>query len=228
MSGRIRPGASGESSPTPGGQQERFPGFDVVAQSPHWDRTTQEVVLARLQDPGPPQFFTEAELAAARTLCDVLLDQRDEPHIPVALMLDARLAKGSTDGWRYADMPEDGQAWRAVLSGLDDDAVQAYGAPLAELKPADSESVVAAVQHAQGAWHGLPSAHVWSLVTRYACTAYYSHPWAWNEIGFSGPAYPRGYKNIGVDRREPWEVLDHEDLDPVALDQRAHGSTGSA
>ena len=40
---------------------------------------------------------------------------------------------------------------------------------------------------------------------RYACTAFYSHPWAWNEIGFGGPAYPRGYKNIGLDRREPWE-----------------------
>ena len=38
------------------------------------------------------------------------------------------------------------------------------------------------------------------------CTAFYSHPAAWNEIGFAGPAYPRGYKNLGVDRREPFEV----------------------
>jgi hypothetical protein len=49
---------------------------------------------------------------------------------------------------------------------------------------------------------------VWSLWTRYACTAFYSHPAAWNEIGFAGPAYPRGYKNTGVDRREPFEVRD--------------------
>ncbi len=47
--------------------------------------------------------------------------------------------------------------------------------------------------------------HVWSLWTRYACTAFYSHPLAWNEIGFSGPAYPRGYKNAGVEA-EPFEV----------------------
>ncbi len=31
---------------------------------------------------------------------------------------------------------------------------------------------------------------------------------AWQEIGFPGPAYPRGYKNIGIDRREPFEVRD--------------------
>ncbi|HLI25128.1 MAG TPA: hypothetical protein VKU91_09240, partial [Acidimicrobiales bacterium] len=35
------------------------------------------------------------------------------------------------------------------------------------------------------------------------------HPWAWNEMGFGGPAYPRGYKALGIDQRERWEVADH-------------------
>jgi hypothetical protein len=43
---------------------------------------------------------------------------------------------------------------------------------------------------------------------RYSCTAYYAHPRAWDEMGWGGPAYPRGYKNIGVDAREPYEVAD--------------------
>jgi len=42
--------------------------------------------------------------------------------------------------------------------------------------------------------------------TRYACTAFYAHPSAWAEIGFPGPAYPRGYKNAGVGKLEPFEV----------------------
>ena len=37
-------------------------------------------------------------------------------------MIDARLAEQQTDGWRYADMPEDGQAWRDSLRYLDEDA----------------------------------------------------------------------------------------------------------
>ena len=53
------------------------------------------------------------------------------------------------------------------------------------------------------------------LWMRYACTAFYSHPSAWNEIGFGGPAYPRGYKNIGLGRREPWEVAEVDADDPV-------------
>jgi hypothetical protein len=36
--------------------------------------------------------------------------------------------------------------------------------------------------------------------------AYYAHPTAWNEIGFGGPASPRGYARMGLDRRDPWEA----------------------
>ncbi len=38
----------------------------------------------------------------------------------------------------------------------------------------------------------------WSVVMRAVLSAFYSHPWAWNEIGFGGPAYPRGYARLGV------------------------------
>jgi hypothetical protein len=38
------------------------------------------------------------------------------------------------------------------------------------------------------------------------CGAYYSHPHAWSEIGFGGPANPRGYVRMYFDRRDPWEA----------------------
>ena len=56
---------------------------------------------------------------------------------------------------------------------------------------------------------------------RYACTAFYAHPWAWNEIGFGGPAYPRGYKHLALGGREPWEVAEHDADDPVPWAERA-------
>ncbi len=51
----------------------------------------------------------------------------------------------------------------------------------------------------------MTASHVWSLWTRYACEAFYAHPYAWDEIGFGGPAYPRGYLRLGRGSREPWE-----------------------
>jgi hypothetical protein len=46
-------------------------------------------------------------------------------------------------------------------------------------------------------------------------SAFYSHPWSWNEIGFGGPAYPRGYARIGAGQREHWETPPVFDPDPV-------------
>jgi Gluconate 2-dehydrogenase subunit 3 len=197
----------------------RFPGFEVLDQSPHWDRVTADVVLARTDTPGPVKFFTEAEESCARALLNLLTGQDGghELDIPVLEMVDARLAAGETDGWRYADMPEDGQAWRDTLAHLDTDAQQRCGTGFAQAAPADQLKLVQAVQDLKSAdWHGLPAAHVWSLWTRYACTAFYAHPFAWAEIGFPGPAYPRGYKNAGVGKLEPFEVGDaHPAEDPV-------------
>ena len=75
-------------------------------------------------------------------------------------------------------------------------------------------------------WHGLNAAHVWSLWTRYACTAFYAHPSAWNEIGFPGPAYPRGYKHAGVDAREPFEVADAHPVSDPARDLATEPASG--
>ena len=42
----------------------------------------------------------------------------------------------------------------------------------------------------------------------YVTDAYYAHPTAWNEIGFGGPASPRGYVRLDKNRRDPWEAAE--------------------
>ena len=198
---------SGGARETPG-WAGRFPGFDVLEQAPHWDQVTAGVVLARTDTPTAVKFFTESEESCARALLNLLTGQ-DGQAVPVLEMVDARLAAGETDGWRYADMPEDGQAWRDTLAYLDADADGRGGTTFAAAPEKLQLELIQAVQdRGSEDWHGLNAAHVWSLWTRYACTALYAHPLAWNEIGFSGPAYPRGYKNAGVDKLEPFEVRD--------------------
>lgn len=203
------------AAPTP---QDRFPGFSAMRQASRWDEVTALAIRSRTLAPAAPRFFTAAEQATVRALVGQLLDQpHDNLRVPVMEMIDARLADGQTDGWRYEDMPEDGQAWRATLAHLDSDAKKRFGAGFAACQAGEQTAIVQAVQDlGSRGWHGLPAAQVWSLWTRYACTALYAHPAAWDEIGFSGPAYPRGYKNIGVNALEPFEVRDARPAqDPV-------------
>jgi hypothetical protein len=141
----------------------------------------------------------------------------------VLSLIDARLAAGETDGWHYDDMPQDGQAWRDTLGLLDSDAVHRYGANYPAIEVEHQMALLRQVQIAatdDASWHQFSATRVWSLWTRYACTAFYSHPWAWNEIGFSGPAYPRGYLNPGVDARESFEVVDPDDVAPFPFADR--------
>lgn len=192
----------------------RFPGFDAAGQAGHWDAVTAGVVLDRLSMPPDIRYFTPAEEAAATALCDQLLGQARDPLVPLVPMIDTRLAEQQTDGWHYGDMPEDGQAWRDSLAALDADADDKFGRGLAECTPGEQQAIIQAVQDlGSGDWHGLNAGHVWSLWTRYACTAFYAHPGAWNEIGFPGPAYPRGYKNKALGGREPFEVADAQPED---------------
>ena len=108
-------------------------------------------MLSRLGRPPDLRFFTPSQEAIATALCDRLLDQDAGPSaIPVVAMIDARLAGQETDGWRYADLPEDGQAWRDTLRYLDDDARAKTGDGFARCPAADQRAIIQAVQDLGG------------------------------------------------------------------------------
>ncbi|WP_295121656.1 gluconate 2-dehydrogenase subunit 3 family protein [uncultured Leifsonia sp.] len=188
---------------------ERFPGFRVLDQAKHWDDETRAVVYSRVGRPPDIRFFDAAEEAAATALFDRLLDQHpDDRRVPVTAMVDARLAEKETDGWHYDSMGDDWEVWKISLAALDAEAHAVHGRAFAACDEPQQLALLSGIHDGDGEWRGFHRARIWSLWTRYACTAYYSHPAAWDEIGFAGPAYPRGYKNLGLDSREPFEVAD--------------------
>ncbi|HEY1596065.1 MAG TPA: gluconate 2-dehydrogenase subunit 3 family protein [Thermoleophilaceae bacterium] len=189
----------------------RYPDWDVLAQSDHWDEVTRKVVLARVNEPPSFQFFDERERHTLKAFCDVVTAQDREPRIPVLSMVDAKLHAGQLDGFQYADMPDDREVWRIVARGLDE-------AGFADAQPEARREIVARMSKGElsgGAWDELDVATAWKVVTRAMLAAFYSHPWAWNEIGFGGPAYPRGYAALGIGKTEGWEPQPAFDLDPV-------------
>jgi hypothetical protein len=199
----------------------RYPDYDVLEHAGHWDPVTREVVLARVDDAPPLRFFDAREAATLGAFCDVVLAQDAEPRIPVLAMVDAKLADGRLDGYRYADLPEDPETWRQVARGLDETA----GGDFAAL---DDKARRALVQRfSQGeltgaVWDGLPCARAWSVVMRGVLSAFYAHPWAWNEIGYGGPRYPRGYLRLGAGHEEPDMGRERFSTDPVG-DVRERG-----
>ena len=201
----------------------RYPDYDVLEQAHHWDEATRRVVLDRVANVPPIRFFADAEAETLAAFADIVLAQDSEPRIPVLAYVDEKLFQGQGDGYRFFDLPEDRETWRLVARGLDEEA-RRRGAERFALLDVETQLEIcgdfAGGKLHGGAWSRLNVARAWSVVMRYLTQAFYAHPWAWNEIGFGGPAYPRGYSRFGsphldTAERESWEGAQAYAHDPV-------------
>lgn len=197
----------------------RYPDYDVLAQVGHWDDATRKVVLDRVENIPPIRFFDDAEARTLNAFCDVATAQDDEPRVAVLAYIDEKLHAGKRDGWRYFDLPDDDELWRRVARGLDE-AAHAFGS-FAEAPVEAQTGIVDRFSKGDlhgGVWDTVNVKRAFSVVMRYVTQAFYSHPWVWNEIGFGGPAYPRGYGAFGspdLGERESWEAEEDVNIDPV-------------
>ena len=196
----------------------RYPDYNVLDEAERWDPVTREVVLERVEKVPPIRFFDEDQARTLGAFCDVLLAQERDPRVPVLQMVDAKLFEGQLDGYIYADMPDDRETWRRVAAGLDASAQarghRGFDSAQLEVQRELIQTFADGELH-EGVWDELNAPHAWSVVTHAILSAFYSHPWAWNEIGYGGPAYPRGYARFGVGQREEWEGAAAFELDPV-------------
>jgi Gluconate 2-dehydrogenase subunit 3 len=199
----------------------RYPDYDVLEQAGHWDEVTRRLVLERVEHVPPIRFFSPSEAASLDALCDVLTAQDDDPRIAVLHYVDEKLHRGALDGYQYEGMPDDRETWRIVARALDDHARARGGAAgFASATPAMRHAIVEDLAAGRLDLGELDGKRAFSVVMRGVLEAFYSHPWAWNEIGFGGPAYPRGYSRFGsphlqAAERETWEGVEAYDEDPV-------------
>lgn len=189
-------------------------GFSTLAQQEFWDDATRTVVLQRVNEPPPIRFFTPDEARLMQAVIDRILpqDDRDDQHkIPILNMIDDRLFHNRIDGYRYEDMPPDTEAHRLGLRAIDTIAREEYGDGFIDLSPDRQERILQTIHDcrppaAHDIWAKMNCQRYWMLLVQDCIEGYYAHPWAWDEIGFGGPAYPRGYMRLEHGLPEPWEA----------------------
>jgi hypothetical protein len=190
-----------------------YAGYDVLAKwrTPSFDDKTREALARRLEPAKPPRFFTPDEFRDLAAVVARIYPQEDRPEpIPIAAWIDQRIADKLGQGYRNEHMPPDDQAWRAGLAGVAAEAQRRFGRDFCELAPEDQDAVLRWVQAGDvdhQAWSALePQRFFRDLLLRVVAALAYGHPSGWSEIGFGGPASPRGYVRLGFDVRDPWEA----------------------
>ena len=210
---------------------ERFPGYDVLAKrhTPSWNDKSREVVDERLAMPREPRFLAPDRWQTLTAICDRIMPQpATRPPVPLAAMVDAKLLADQRDGHRDHRLPPLREAWRRGLAGIEAEARRRHNIGFHQLDPAEQDALLRAAQEGQiaGAWDGMPPAIFFAKrLLPDIVTAYYAHPTAWNEIGFGGPASPRGYVRMDFDRRDPWEAAEAKPGEEAAA-RRANARIG--
>jgi hypothetical protein len=202
-----------------------YPGFSTLSQKRYWDAATRKLIEERVSRQKPIRFFTPEEARTMEAVVDRLLPQDDRTHerrIPILPGIDDRLYEDRLDGYRFEDMPPDQEAYRIGLRAFEEMAKTLRGRSFHELSVPEQEEILKSIhdgkpQAAHEIWKQMNVDRFWTLLVTDVVAVYYAHPWAWDEIGYGGPAYPRGYMRLEEGEPEPWEVNEQRyDWEPPA------------
>jgi hypothetical protein len=200
--------------------QSRYPDYDVLSKrdGPSWNEQTRRVIARRVSVDREPRFFSREEFETVNAIAARLVPQpASRPPIPVASLVDSKLHEGTSDGYRVPGMPREGEAWRHGLRALDAEAEAAHGGRFHTLSETLQDSLIGRMERGElhrPEWGSMRPADFFKRrMTRDIVLAYYAHPTAWSEIGWGGPASPRGYVRLGFDDRDPWEAAEASGAD---------------
>jgi Gluconate 2-dehydrogenase subunit 3 len=191
-----------------------YPGYSTLGQQDYWDEATRKAVTARLAPPPQVRFFSAEEAKLFQAVIDRLMPQDDrtpERRIPILPEIDKRLFTNQLAGFRFEDMPPDRDAYRMGLKAIDEMARERFQTSFTALDKHAQDLILKSLHDDKPdpphpVWKRMPVHRFWALMLQDCVDIYYSHPWAWDEIGFGGPAYPRAYMRLENGLPEPWEV----------------------
>lgn len=193
--------------------QTHYEGFDVMREEEHWDPHTQGIVANRLETDSfrPYRYLTEAEGGKLARLCGILLDDdRASVLSYVVHHFDSTLGSDIGESQRKLGMPERPALVREGLGWLDRHCGEQFGGTFADLNEEARRQTVRQIAQGSLSFPSGPAevpAKEWlDRVLADAVAAYYSHPSVWSEIGYAGPAYPRGYVRSELGLTDPWEA----------------------
>lgn len=190
--------------------RSHYPDFGVMDQKEHWDPHTREIVEKRFQT-DTPKTLTQLEAATLYQLCSVLLHEaRDHVLHYVVHHFDMKLSSDIGESQRKKGVPKEPVLIREGLRALDRYCTVDYGALFAGLEDGIQHMIVDRLMRDEIPLEAdgirIPAKDLFSKILTEAVSAYYSHPNIWSEIGYAGPAYPRGYVRSEMGLTDPWEA----------------------
>jgi pimeloyl-ACP methyl ester carboxylesterase len=152
------------------------------------------------------RVLTSSQLETLRAIAARVVPQ-PEPGIDLAARLDDYLAEGSSDGWRFADMPSDREAYAAAL-----DTLAGFGAMDRSDQDRCLDAVANGTYEIEKAVLSPKQFQLWFEDLRSDLVRLWlAHPATAAQIGFHGFANggdmhrPQGFDRLAAGDRDSWE-----------------------
>lgn len=189
----------------------RYPSYNLLNEQEHWDEHTREIVLKRVGPFKDHKFLDEHEakliLAIAR---HIVYEDRKEILAYVVHHLDSTLASPIGEDQRKVGIPPKKELIRQGLKFIDKLANKEFHAPFLDIEVDEQLSLLESLDKGKATqisgWPDNKQKALFNKLATEISSAYYSHPIVWSEIGYGGPAYPRGYVRVEKSLTDPWEA----------------------
>lgn len=195
--------------------KSHYPDYNVMDSIKEWDEHTREIVLKRLGPFPEKRFLEEQEVRKFRLIIRHLTyDDRDEIFDWILYYIDQRLHSEIGEFQRKLKTPPEKVLIREGLKALDKLSVTLYNKAFNDADIKEQFEMLASIQLEKAVpiteWGTIPQRDLFNKLLDMIISSYYSHPTIWSEMGYGGPAYPRGYYRIELGWTDPWEAKQPE------------------
>ena len=189
--------------------------FLALIHSARVSSQTRHALLARGAPDDPaysPVWLSPAQLDTLRAVVARVLPQ-PPPAIDIAARIDAGLGRG--DGWRFAALPVDADAYRAGLNTIEAVSTERHASGFGALSAPQQDAILRDAADAGLAGDLDPAqTRLWFEDVRGDATRIYvAHPRTMSRIGYGGFAYggdgpdKTGFVRIAAGERDDWEPM---------------------
>lgn len=194
----------------------RYPSFNVLDEKDEWDDHSQQIVTSRIDAVVGFQFLNEQEAEILRSVSSLLVDDSSPDALAfVVAHIDQTLFSSPGEGQRKVGVPSAPELIRQGMSAIDQSSQHMYSVSFTNLNAEQQKRIIQDISAARAepavVWKGIPQKDLFDKLMRFTVESYCSYPRVWSDIGYAGPAYPRGYVRTQLGQLDPWEAkVEHE------------------
>jgi hypothetical protein len=180
--------------------------FDVMNEKEEWDPHTREIVEKRTS---ANLGFEGDDSKLLYDVCSILLDESRPPVLQfIVYHFHTKFAAEIGEAQRKKGVQKEALLIQTGLQDLQTFSLQHFNKTFSLLEESEKKDIIKKI--ADGT---LPpdvgknlSKDFFKKFLSLSVEAFYSHPDVWSEIGYAGPAYPRGYVRTELGLTDPWEA----------------------